>query len=149
MAATATYRLFSHPRSISELGCWERHLADYTYIVGYSALGVIFLMDERSKEYLLLDPLLDVAGNARACGSFDSLEAFERSVLKDDAIAQFWLRPARVEELARLHGPLDELQVYIPLPLPFLGGTGTLDKYEKGNLWSFADIAGQASGVCD
>jgi len=56
----------------------------------------------------------------------------------------------RVDDLTQLSRRLGEPgldEIFIPEPYPFLGGSGELSTYAKGEIWIFARIVGQMQGV--
>jgi hypothetical protein len=115
-------------------------------VVGYSHLGSLFLRDPTSSEYLVLHPLMP-GNNAKRYGAFNSLSEFESVVLTQPEFVQTPLRPQDIALLEQRLGPLGVEQVYFPVPYPFLGGSGELSSYDKGDVWVFADLVGQTLGV--
>jgi hypothetical protein len=58
-------------------------------------------------------------------GSFDALEAFASSILRNPHFADFVLRLDLQRQIETRLGPLEGDQVYIPAPYPFMGGDDT------------------------
>lgn len=140
------YVLCDPPESSTQLGCWARPLGRFSEVVGYTHLGSFFLRDPTTANYLVLYPLVHGA-NAKNYGPFPSSDAFESAVLKDPYFVEKVLRPGDLKILEQSLGRLNAEQVYFPVPYPFLGGSGELSTYDKGNVWVFADLVGQASGI--
>jgi hypothetical protein len=78
---------------------------------------------------------------------YDERASFESEFLGGQGVIEQVLRPADVSILEGRLGKLLEEEVFIPVPYPFLGGSGRLDTYEKGNVWVFAGLVGQAHGI--
>ena len=140
------YTLFEIPEPSAKLGCWERPLGKLSEVIGYSHLGSFFVRDPRTRTYVVLHPL-SVGNNAKNYGKFESAADFESTVLKSRSFVDEILRPEVLSQLATRLGELDPEQVYYPVPYPFLGGSGKLDTYDKGDVWVFADLVGQTLGV--
>jgi hypothetical protein len=138
-----TYHLIS-PQSSEALGPWAPHFARFSEVVGYSSLGHFFLRDPSSNEYIVLHPFKRAA---KSYGVHNSVGDFEAAVLKDAGFAEYVLRPAHVEAIAKRLGDLAPDEIYIPAPYPFLGGSEAPESYEKGDAWVFASIVGQMHGL--
>jgi hypothetical protein len=52
-----------------------------------------------------------------------------------------------VAQLEKRLRRLKNEEVDLPAPLPFLGGSGKLPKYEKGCLWTFLEMVGLFRGL--
>jgi hypothetical protein len=52
------------------------------------------------------------------------------------------LQPWLVERVRARIGDPAANQVYLPVPYPFLGGSGEPDTYDKGDVWVFWSIVG-------
>jgi len=137
------YRIFSS-RSSQEIARWAKEFPDFREIVGYSLLGHFFLRNPDSQEYIVLHPF---KGAAKSYGVHASVEDFEKNVLNEPGFSLYVLRPDHVSEICNLLGPLEEDEIYIPEPYPFLGGTQAPETYSKGNVWVFMDIVGQRGGL--
>ena len=142
------YTIFEKPESTSRLGSWEKPLGRFREVIGHTALGSILLRNPDDSTYVALHPL-NAGNNASTLGKFDSTAHFEAEVLGDEEKRYALCRPDAVMELEKRLGKLKANQVYYPVPYPMLGGSGSLASYDKGDLWAFADIAGQTLGVDD
>jgi hypothetical protein len=140
------YTILPQPVSTARLGSWEKPLGRFTQVLGYSALGTIFVRDPADGTYVALHPLM-AGNNATTLGKFASTAEFEKQVLGDPAKSAAWLRPADVAALQKRLGKLGAAEVYYPVPYPMLGGSGALETYEKGEVWTFADLVGQSIGL--
>jgi len=90
---------------------------------------------------------LNVDSNAKKYGPFREVQEFEAEVLLNPAFAAVCLPPEDIELVAGRLGPLSTDEVFYPVPYPSLGGSCDLATYEKGNVWVFADLAGQMRGL--
>lgn len=142
------YKLFNTPRKSEELGAWDQYLGNFDQVIGYSLLGALFLKSSFTNEYLVLYPLRS-GSNSKNYGVFNSVSDFEEKILHHPTFTEYCLHPVTEKELNELRqrlGPLDDEQVYFPVPHPSVGGSWDISSYEKGNLWIFADIACQNHG---
>jgi hypothetical protein len=138
------YTLFKSPRPIEDLGCWAAHCAAWSEIIGYSPFGLFFLRDPVEHTYVVLHPL---ACGLKSYGVLKSTDEFERTVLRSKRFMEECLRPNDLDVLQTRLGRLRAEQVYYPVPYPFLGGSGELDTYSKGDAWVFVEIVGQSHGL--
>lgn len=135
------YVLFDQPQPTSVLGPrYAPHIADYTELIGYSALGHLFLRNTATGDYCVFHTL--EAGWKRY-GPFTSDAAFIEEVLDEEGFASFVLERGKVKKLAERLGVLGDGQIYIPVPYPFLGGSGEIKTYTTGDIMVFTDIVGQ------
>lgn len=141
-----TYSLLNPPRPLSALGCWESQLPAFTHIVGYSGLGHFFLNNEETREYAVCYPYRQAY---KSYGSFESIAAFEATVLLDPGFVEYVLKPEHQSAIRERIGALQAEEVYIAEPYPFLGGSEEADSYGRGNLWTFAELVGIAQGLDD
>jgi len=141
--AQLPYRLIT-PRSSDALGVWASHFPDYNEVVGYSSLGHFFLRDTEENDYIVLHPF---KGSAKSYGEYPNLNEFESEVLKEPGFQDYVLRVEHVKAIAALLGPLQENEIYIPQPYPFLGGSELPKTYDKGDPWVFAAIVAQMGGL--
>jgi hypothetical protein len=140
-SSTAGYRLLEIPVPVDELDGWNPLQAEFTDVVVFSGLGHLFLVNSGTDEYAVHLPLLNAY---KSYGSFDSLGAFEKSILIDPIFAELVLRVDLQREIEKLLGSLEEDQVYIPTPYPFLGGDDNdPTAYNKGDVWVFLSIVHQ------
>ena len=125
------------------------HLGEFDQIIGYSILGAIFLRSSSTQSYLVLYPLRG-GYNCKNYGNFNSITEFESKILHDEGFAKVCLHPILPQQISKLSKRLGSLkpdEVYFPVPDPYLGGSGNLNTFKKGNVWVFADIAGQNRGL--
>ena len=137
------YHLFAEPQASSRLHSWEQFLGDFNEVVGYTSLGMLLLRCASSKRFAVLYPLKE-GNNAKVYGPFDDVETFRSRVLEDPGFIDYCLKPDSVKTLNTTVGPLQEDEVYYPVPFPVLGGSESLDSYKKGNVWVFAELAKQS-----
>jgi hypothetical protein len=144
-----TYRLYSSPVDIARaLDGFVAARAGYTHVLGYSELGHGFLWNAETRHAAVLWPLQN---GFRDYGAFDDPEAFRVAVLEDPGFAEAVLQPALVEEVRARVGELAAGEAYMPVPYPFLGGSGAPETYDKGDVlvfWSVVDrfLNGDGSG---
>ncbi len=137
------YWSLNPPAGKHKLGVWSDHLGDFDEVVGYTALGNVLLRSSKSKEYLVLYPQRS-GNNAKNYGAFASFDEFQRMVLDDVSFVDYSLRPEDVSTLVERLGPLEESQVFFPVPFPCLGGSGELSTFNKGGFWIYIDLLGQS-----
>ncbi len=131
--------------SAEVIACWAPHFKKFDEVVGYSVQGHFFMRSSKDQEYIVLHPF---HRGAKAYGKFDSLAAFEASLLKEPGFESYVLQPEHVAAIEKVVGPVQWGEVYIPRPYPFLGGSGEPDTYSKGDVWVFMDIVGQFHDLC-
>ena len=143
------YHLLEEPKDVGWIGCWSNYTGEFDEIIGYSFLGAIFLRSSASSTYLVLYPLRS-GNNAKNYGVFSSIEEFESKILQESSFSKSCIDPVKLEELEVLSsnvGALEAEEVYFPAPHPSIGGSWEIETYKKGNVWVFADIAGQNRGL--
>ena len=122
------------------LDYWLAKVGRFGKIAGYTSFGDIFLVDPKTGDIGMLSPLK----NDFVEMGYGDWDEFEREVLTNE---QFVRRVLRSEDLGVLKerlGDLGEEEVFIPEPYPFIGGTGALETYAKGKVWTFVELVGQA-----
>ncbi|MDN3577779.1 DUF1851 domain-containing protein [Chitinimonas viridis] len=129
-----------NPVSAEMLGPWEKHFPAFKQVIGYSSLGSFFLRNPNSNEYIVLHPY---KGAAKSYGSHKSVNAFEKSVLKEPGFEEYVLRPDHVLAVSQVVGELPQGHIYIPQPYPFLGGSDAPETYNHGDVWVFSHIVAQ------
>jgi hypothetical protein len=140
-STAAGYRLLTNPVSVEELDGWNPLQEAFTHVVGFSGLGHLFMVNAGTGEYAVHHPLQNAY---KSYGSFDSLGAFEESILKDLGFEAFVLKLDLQREIATRLGPLRGDEVYIPTLYPFLGGDDNdPTAYSKGDVWVFLSIVHQ------
>ena len=140
---TPSYLLLSDPRHKDSLGALALYFDAFSEVVGYSALGDLFVRDPDTNEYAVV--YLHRQGYpAKRYGPYDSTDKFQSEVLENPAFADYCLKPESVGQLAERIGELGDSEVYFPQPFPCLGGSGELSTYTKGNVWVYFDLLGQS-----
>lgn len=122
---------------------WAAKFRDFNEVVGYSALGHLFMHSTKSDSYAVIYPY---QANGKNYGPFKSIQAFEQQILRDDYFDKVILLRDHVAQIRLLKGALGPEQVYIARPYPFLGGSEAPETYDKGDVWVFLDIVAQAQG---
>jgi hypothetical protein len=133
------------PTSSSKIDCWAEHFQKFDTIVGYSNLGHFFLRASSDNQYIVLHPLKKAA---KSYGVFESVLAFENTILKEPGFSIYVLRSEHIALIQKRIGPLKNDEVYIPVPYPFIGGSDKPETYSKGNVWVFMNIVSQMQGLC-
>jgi hypothetical protein len=136
---SALYCLLEKPVSTSSLENWPQVQRVFSTVIGYSGLGHVFLRSD-ANEYAVLHPFRTAYKNY---GYFASRTEFELAILRDDDFAAIVLQHSHQDAIRELLGPLEEGEVYIPAPYPFLGGDESPESYDRGDVWVFLDIIGQ------
>jgi hypothetical protein len=134
------YRLYSEPVEIERaLDGFAAARQAYTHVLGFSELGHGFLWNAGSRHAAVLHPLQN---GLRDYGAFDDPQTFVAGVLDDPGFAEAVLQPALVAQLHERLGELEPGRVYMPVPYPFLGGSGALETYDTGDVlvfWAVVD----------
>ncbi|MFC3438526.1 T6SS immunity protein Tdi1 domain-containing protein [Nocardia seriolae] len=138
------FRLIGDQRLDRVMPAGAEHYPRYDMVVGYSDLGHAFVMSSRTGEYGILDPY---SPGVKDYGVFGEITDFVSRVLFDPSVVTYVLQPGHVAEIRKRLGTLDEGEVYIATPYPFLGGSETPDAYQKGGVWVFFDLVAQAHGL--
>ncbi len=137
------YILLETNESAEKLGCWSEVVGKFENVFGYTLFGNFFLQDSNTGQVAILytiEPEL-VPTN------YYSVDSFVKELLPNEEIAPHLIRPKDLDILNKIIGPLGEYEVYIPEPYPFCGGDGSLESFNKGNVWVYADLVGQAQGI--
>ena len=139
------YQMLEFARPSADLGCWESLTGEFASVVGYTSFGDFFLRSPRTDEYAILttiDPDIVALG-------YNDLPSFKTFFLNNEEIVRDVIRPDDIIYLQSRLGSLLADEIFYPVPYPCLGGSGNLDTYQKGNVWAFAGLIGQAHGVAD
>jgi hypothetical protein len=138
------FYLFKKPPPVElSLSCWARHMGRFSKVAGYTSFGDVFLLDPDSGQYAVLCP---ISGERFPTDVYDR-DTFRDEFLTDPGIIERFARPDDVAALEKRLGKLKQEEVYIPAPLPFLGGSGALSEYAKGGLWTFLEMVGLFRGL--
>jgi len=106
-------------------------------------------MSPETSEYLAFYPSMP-GNNCKNYGEFESLDEFEKKILKEPSSPEFFLYPVNSDDVQVLEsklGPLEDEQIYYPALDPALGGSLELDQFGKGNIWVRTDILDQNRGI--
>ena len=140
---TGSYTFLPEFAPLGSFDVWEGNLGDFTHVFGHSFLGHLFLWSPAG-HYGVAYPYL---ARFKDYGAFDSPAAFQAAVLEDPYVRTSIFREGDLPTLADRLGPVTAGQVYYPVPYEFLGGSGALETYDKGDLLVWASIVGQAQGL--
>lgn len=138
------YCLYSEPQPLSVLAEWNAPDVAFTHLVGYSLLGHFIVWSEPTNDFGVVHPLAKAFKNY---GPFESLYAFREHVLDDPDFAAYVLRPEHVAAIRELLGEPGDGQVYIPAPLPIMGGSDAPETYMIVDLTVFASLTAQVHGI--
>jgi hypothetical protein len=121
------YRWLDEPRPSSDLGAWETITGEFSLVVGYTYFGDFLLRHPKTREFAFLTTLsaefIDLG--------YDEITLLEADFLMDKGVIDQVLRPADVSFLENKLGVLLANEIFIPVPYPFLGGSGEIDTYQK------------------
>jgi hypothetical protein len=111
-----------------------------TAMSGAYRFGDLFLRDATTGEYAIL-----VTESFEVVDTGETDETgFRETILANPDVHRTLLRAADANTVAlRLGSPRHE-EIFIPVPLPALGGSGQLDTYQRGGLWEYLSIAVQS-----
>jgi hypothetical protein len=138
------FRILKKPLPVDYcLGCWAKHMGRFSQVAGHTSFGDVFLRDPDSGQYAVLCPL---TGERFPTSCYDR-KTFLNRFLGDPGIIERFARPTDVEQLRQRLGSLENEEVYIPCPYPFVGGSGELSTYQKGGLWEFIELVGLFHGL--
>lgn len=126
-----------------KLGPWKDKVFGFDLIAGYSLFGTIFLLNSETQEIGILLPL----DNDFVPTGIFTWEEFEKHILSNSEFIGAVLRPDDINKLEGTLGRVGESEVYFPVPYPFMGGSSSLDTYDKGDIWIFLSITGQSWGI--
>jgi hypothetical protein len=137
------YLILHEPTSVEELGCWSGVTNEFTEVLGYTNFGNFFLRNPDSKQIAILYTIEPEVVPT----NFIDIDELLKAITDDKDIESELIRSSDTAMLIKRLGSLSEEEVFIPEPYPFLGGTGELESYSKGNVWVFADLVGQSQGI--
>lgn len=130
--------VFDDPKPISDFGIWSTQSSKYDLVLGYTLFGDLFLMDSSSDQLALLYVMPPELNEMQFFGK----ESFLNDCLTHEIIREDVLDERKVDKLLKVVGNLDDGQIYIPEPYPFLGGNLEIESYSKGDLLTFLFIIG-------
>jgi hypothetical protein len=125
------------------LGCWAKHMGRFSQVAGHTSFGDVFLLDPDTGQYAVLTP---ITGERFPTDIYDR-DRLLNEFLTDPGIIERFARPDDVAKLKKRLGPLKKEEVYLPAPLPGLGGSGALSEYTKGGVWTFIEMVGLFRGL--
>lgn len=131
------------PHPLTELPPLGGNLGSFTHYVGYSVLGHVLIANPESGEFGVHYPLQN---GFKSYGSMPR-EQFQRQVLDDPGFRDFAVPADHIARVAAHAGPLDPGQVYMPVPYPFLGGSGAPETYDRGHFGVFISLVSQMQGM--
>lgn len=131
------------PHPLTELPPLAGNLGSFTHYVGYSVLGHVLLTKPATSEFGVSYPLQN---GFKSYGPMPR-EQFQRQILDDPGFRDYVAPAAHLEAVAAHAGPLDPGQVYMPVPYPFLGGSGRPETYDRGDFGVFIAIVSQMHGL--
>ncbi|HWE97871.1 MAG TPA: T6SS immunity protein Tdi1 domain-containing protein [Tepidisphaeraceae bacterium] len=137
------FRFFDPPRALEALGSWGKFVGRFSRVIGYSAFGDFILVDPESGEHAIL---LTMSAELEPTG-YVHTDEFTSVFMANPGIIEQIGKPALLAELEHRLGPLASEEVYFPVPYPFLGGSGTPETFDRGNVWTFAELVGQSHGL--
>jgi hypothetical protein len=139
------YRILPTPEPVASfMPIWALSVEPYTEVIGYSYFGLIFLREPTTSKIGILQPL---RGGLSRLGPYPCVESFRTELLEAPGVINDFLRPHDLKVLAEQVGELADNEIYIPVPYPFIGGSGDLSTYETGDVRVFLDIVGQWWGI--
>lgn len=124
------------PISSELVGLFVQERPEFSQIVGYSALGHVFLYNPSEKEYAVFYPHRQAA---KSYGSFKSITSFEEDILKESSFSVFVLKSTFTKALIEKHGSLKSEEVFIPTPY-FHHQSENVNDFSKGNIWVMLDL---------
>lgn len=132
------------PTPMTEIEPWDGNLGVFTHYVGYSVLGHVIMHAPQTGEYGILYPLQN--GGFKNYGAL-TWEQFRQTVLDDRDYRAYAMPESLLTAIAAHAGPLEPGEVYIPVPYPFMGGSGAPETYSRGEYRVFLAIVGQFLGL--
>lgn len=105
----------------------------------YTAFGEVFAWDTLKNVVQYLE--VQYAKLTKACDSIDEL--FDEVLVRPGVIDQLLFR-GLLEQVQRLHGPIEYGQCYIAVPWQMLGGGGKPETFDRGAVDVYLSLVGQA-----
>ena len=137
------YLILQKPSSVEDLGCWSTVTNEFTEVLGYTNFGNFFLKNPNSGQLAILYTIEPEVVPT----NFTDINELIGALTNDKDIESELIRSSDTAILSKRLGNLLEEEVFFPEPYPFLGGSGELESYSKGNVWVYADLVGQSQGV--
>lgn len=127
------------PLDSEVVGLFVEERPEYSQIVGYSAIGHVFLYAPEYQDYVVFYPYRQAG---KSYGSFDSIKEFDEVILKEESFSSYVLQDWFLQQLIAKHGPLDKEEVFIPAPY-FDYDSDDVNIYDKGNIWVMLQLTNQ------
>ena len=134
------YSILNEPVESDRITPWTEILPPRFRVFGYSWVGDFFLCSEDRTEFGVL---LAHSATFEPIPTTD-IRMFEVQFLAEPAIRSSVLRSDDVDFLLRTIGEPTDNEVFFPVPYPWIGGSGDLDTYKKGNVWVYASLSAQS-----
>lgn len=137
---SSLYVLFDSGLLVDEwMSDWNEVVAPFSEVIGFTSFGLVLLLDSKTSNFAILNPLTSTLVNF---GAAQSIKDFEAIHFSDAASRRDFLRAEDIDRLRKLKGPLANQEVYFPMPLQLSSGTSDLETYEKSDIWVFlANVA--------
>ncbi|AGG90948.1 T6SS immunity protein Tdi1 domain-containing protein [Rhodanobacter denitrificans] len=138
------FRTFSPVPLADKTKRWAYRIqAHYPNVFGFSAFGDLFVCSQDGRQVAVVMTNLPKLEQL----NFDSIESFTSTFLTSAGVVEHVLRQSDYEHLVSKLGPLSDDQCFFPVPFQRMGGSGTLDTYDKGDVWVHLDLLGQVMGL--
>lgn len=133
------FRLLTHPAAVSQsMSRWRSIVGDFDEIFAYSFLGVVFLRNSSNGQCAVLFPVNPEVVPVEIY----SISSFINTFLAHPEARRTLLNEPKIVEIETRLGALDHDDIFIPVPLPFLGGDCSVGSYKKGNFYTYMDLVG-------
>jgi hypothetical protein len=138
------YRLLRQSTPVAQaFSSWVSFVGDFGEVFGYSFLGHVFLRNSSSGQCAVLftvNPELVPLG-------MNSITVFVDSFLAHPEAKRTILQGEKVGDIEARLGPLDEDEIFIPVPFPFMGGDSSIASYKKGNFFTYMELVGRLQDI--
>ena len=134
------YEFLASPLSISDVVPSATPIfGSFNKILGHSAFGDLFVQNPDTNQIGVF-----VAAELKLVDvGHDAVDEFTSKFLEDPSVASEFLRQDDLSKLIDLHDDLGKEEVFYPVPHPVIGGSGNLDTYQKGNVFTNLEILAQ------
>lgn len=138
------YRLLLQSTAVSQaMGRWANFVGEFDEVFGYGYLGDVFLRNAASGQCAVL---FTVNPEIVALG-MNSITAFIDSFLAHPETRRLILKEEKVAEIESRLGSLDDGEIFIPVPFPFMGGDSSVASYKKGNFFTYMELVGELQDI--
>ena len=138
------FQIFSPTPLETKAARWGARIAkQYPNVFGLSPFAHLFVcsFDERRIAVLCTERPELVELN------FERIDEFKSAFLTNPEVLQSFFRAKDVSTLQERLGELGPGECYFPVPYPALGGSGSLETYDRGDAWVHLDLYGQTIGL--